>query len=394
MAVEANQTAERTAPTGLAGQTLYLFSSNVRPLYVQNILNFIAAPVGSHHTLRYERRWVDEPTQRQWSEKINGQRTLLHFSFQHRDRFFDPEFVPVRTACIHRAWTEGEEFFFVVVEITGEAAPIWLGCDKIAESVRAYRSLLTEHGVPHPYEVSAAFGPTIPDDAARKALDLRVEPTEALRRHAEVLSRVDAFSDTRFLRMLRLVDAASGEAVRLSPTEKPLFQLTGGRTYRLELFSCAPVPLTKPARFDATADEEVVGFVGPSGFEVASDYDLHELLLHSSRPTGGDTLETILAIRPADGTGGPRLDLPLAVREAWTDTTLTIGGSLAVLAPIALASIAHGLVKGILLGVGLAAAVVLQWKGRQIAGLIGPTQAAFKSANPPSPSGPSRTHQA
>jgi len=378
-------------PTGYPGDRLYLFSSNAQPLYVQNVLNMIAAPTNSVHLLRYRGKWLPQDTKDRWTTEMCGQPVLLHFSLQHRDKLFEPAFVPLRRGRVHDIEQDGD-LYRVWVRLTGEAVPRLDDDDKtIGERVRAYRTKLDELQLPHPHDVSAALAPDKLGDLTGSVLDTAVEPTDALARHARVLSRVAEMRNARFIRFIKATDtdSRSSQSELHRPDEgEPYLRLTGGRTYKLEVFLYEPGSEARLAQFDAAADEQVVRFVGAPTVQVSAHYDMPSLLFQTVRPTNARSLTTRLHVRPGVGYQGPELDIPVRVKAPAGETVATVGGSLLVLLLISLGTVVTSDVRYALLGAALALAVVLQWRGyNQAGGLLAPAQTGFKPA-PTAPATP------
>jgi hypothetical protein len=379
-------------PTGYVGKRLYLFSSNRQPVYVQNVLDIIAAPRNSVHLLRYRGVWLPQDTQDKWSDGMRGQPVLLHFSLQHPNRMLEPEFVPLRTGVVARVERDGD-LFRVWVRVTGDAAPL-LDPDRanddktIGQHVRAYRTKLTELAIPHPYEVSAALGPDVINDLDGMVLETKIEPTDALTRHARVFSRVADTAGARFIRFIRVTDISTTTALELRCASggDPYLQLKGGRTYRLEVFLYEPTARSGLAQFDAASDDQLIRFVGSPSFEIGAHYDMPSLLFQTVNPPNGKTLGTRLQVRAGVGQQGPRLDIPVQINASAGETVATVGGSLLVLALISLGTVVKSDWRFAILVAALSLATILQWRGyNQAGGLIGPAQTGFKPSAPAAP---------
>lgn len=376
-------------PTGYAGERLYLFSSNLQPVYVQNVLDVIAAPSNSVHVLRYQSKWLPQDTRDRWNDAMRGQPVLLHFSLQHANQLFQPEFVPLRTGLVDRVKRDGD-FFRVWVRITGDAAPRLDPDDAtddktIGNRVRAYRSMLAQRSIPHPYAVSAALGPDIMADLDGSVLDTAIGTTDALTRHARVFSRIADMAQARFIRFVSVTDLSSSAAVDLHCPDEgdPYLPLKGGRTYRLEVFLYDPGAMSRFAQFDAAADDQAIRFVGSPSFEVGAHYDIPSLLFQTTSPPNGKTLGTRLQVRAVAGQQGPRLDIPVQIKASAGETALTLGGSLLVLVLISLGTVVKSDWRIAILSVAIILAGLLQWRGYNQAGaLVGPVQTGFKPAPP------------
>src|SRR4051812_9621443 len=78
-------------------QLLYLFSSNIRPLYVQDILDVLAAPRGQRHQFRYEEQYVAANIR---TGTFKGATALVLFAIQQEAQYHEPAFIPARKAEI------------------------------------------------------------------------------------------------------------------------------------------------------------------------------------------------------------------------------------------------------------------------------------------------------
>src|SRR6202043_237644 len=78
---------------------LYLYSSNIRPLYEQDILDLLASPHNLLYQFRYEARYVETNTRAEWLS-LAGKTALIHFSLQQEAKFHEPAFIPVRLVTV------------------------------------------------------------------------------------------------------------------------------------------------------------------------------------------------------------------------------------------------------------------------------------------------------
>jgi hypothetical protein len=212
---------------------LFLFSSNIRPLYEQDILDVIAAPTGGLYQFRYEQRWIDPVGRDRWLSLPAGAPVLVHFSLQQPARYHEAVFFPVRRGTVKRTFAEGETLFieFLLGDLVclPEPAKKEDGIPDFAAETRKYTGYLAEKRVPHPYEFSAGIGPDILADQS-SPLDRAADQVSLFERLTKYLQPTDSFRNARFFRFLRL--GPRGEEVDLAPDGDGVFRLEGGRPTR------------------------------------------------------------------------------------------------------------------------------------------------------------------
>lgn len=380
-------------------ELLYLYSSNLQPLYVRNVLTFLASPTGLRHTLRYDETWVDSDTRAPWAaNELVKKEALLHFSLQHQDQYAPPAFIPVRKARVVQSERKGS-IYFVTVAVTDDVAlrlppdpselPEWRKRHPESVVIDEYRDRLEELGAPVPYPVSAGLlSRTNLLSSLQSVISTDLDPPSALQRNARYLSRVEALSSASFVRLLQIRDVSSGSPVTLKdemdPSRRPVYELDAGSAYELEFFNYHPQPVTRPSRFTITPSSDAVRAVGWSGFEVASRYDRPSVTLRTSKPLGGSTVEAVLAIRPDEDLGGASLDVPLAVRTRRRRLAAEVVASSAVLILLGVAAASQGETRWIFGAVAVLLGAVMQVIGWVVPGISVAVQSAFKgSPSPP-----------
>src|SRR5436190_1213062 len=95
---------------------VYLFSSNIRPPYEQDVLNVLAAPPGLTYRFRYRREWVADGLAAAWS-KLAGSRCIIHFSLQQPHQYQDAVFFPLRLGTVLRTYQEARDIFLIEFSI-------------------------------------------------------------------------------------------------------------------------------------------------------------------------------------------------------------------------------------------------------------------------------------
>ena len=379
-----------SADPALAGKRLYLFASNSQPLYAQNILNVIAAPAGAVATMRYGKDWLDVDAAAHW-ERMTGLPVLIHFSFQHRAEYFPATYFPVRMGHVVAGTREGD-YHFVDVRL-GEDVSLHWEPDDVPHSQRdsvaflpalaVYRDQVTGLGIGAPYKGAASIAADL-FDVEHRAVDRGLGAVEHFRRNAEFLIRTPSFESATFVRVLRVVavDGRAEVAPDAARDGRPRYRLEGGKLYDVELFSYQPHGVRHAIDFGVSVgDDNTLRVVGHMGFAVASPYDRPRITVQAGRPALGQKLVAPLAIRPPAGVMGPSVSMMFDVRPATKDKALNLIAPLAVLVPLAAATIVTDTTAKVLLaGIGVILALALQWFGVSVAALITPTTAAIRPA--------------
>jgi hypothetical protein len=299
---------------------ILLFSSNIRPLYEQDILDVLAAPEGVRYRFRYEDRYVSKVLLDQWGERLRGTSVLVLFSLQQEARYHDPVFFPVRRGVVRRAWKEAK-YHFVEFIVGGYAALSEPPLDetrrdqrpKWDQPVKAFTKYLADQRCETPYPVSASIGPDIVH-ASDSPVDVKSDATVLFERTGRYLSRTDSFREARFVRFLRLVPegARDEKALAIEPG-LDVFNLAAGATYRLQILQAQPVDVAAREPFLVRSDGEIIKVIGREGFDIASRYDVIEVPIHARYHGSIEIRETVLVIEPGKDMEGPSIRLPLRV---------------------------------------------------------------------------------
>ena len=289
---------------------VYLFSSNIRPLYEQDILDVIAAPSGTHYRFRYEADYVSSDLKRLWhTAEIIDMQVLVHFSLQQVREYQEAAFIPVRYGRVVEA-TEIGEFLVLEFSLTTHVSLLTPEQDqgrvKLAGRVTEYTKRLRE-SVPHPYTAYASLAPNTVGDL------LSVEEGgEGIRQFtltAKFLQGTDSFGAARFLRFLRLQEPGKAE---IEPIDG-VFTLTGGRTYELVLLHSQPSEVVGRHGFRVSVDQEIIRLIGAGRFDIASRYDVITIPIHANRTDTVEPRETLLVIEPDADVKGPTIRLRFRV---------------------------------------------------------------------------------
>jgi hypothetical protein len=314
-----------TKPSGSGGfeprdeEIVYLFSSNIRPLYAQDILNVLASPAGTSYTFRYEKRYVAASLGSRWGQEVVGRKALVHFSLQQEARYQDPVFFPIRLGYVYQVDRLGEDIFllhFVLERLVSLKEPTDTDKYGLASAAHAYRTHLRDMiGEANlPYQAAVSMGRDITVDPAAP-LDAASDEIQLFDRTARYLTRTESFRQTWFFHVLGFSerdDQPLNEVRQTRLNEKEhLFSLVGGRTYQLNVLQRQPREVSQEATFSVAADDDVLRVVGRKGFTIGSRYDRILVPIHAIEPPGGES-RTVVIVRP-DEVPGPIVNLPVRV---------------------------------------------------------------------------------
>ncbi len=99
---------------------VWLFSSNRRALYAQDVSNVAGLPEGARYQFRYREEWAGASVLAEW-EQLAGRNALIVFSFQHPEHLHPPAFIPIRLAKVTSSKADGS-FRIVEFEVGKSAA--------------------------------------------------------------------------------------------------------------------------------------------------------------------------------------------------------------------------------------------------------------------------------
>jgi len=330
--------------------TILLFSSNIRPLYEQDILNLTAVPVGTRYRFRYRAKYVEAALRDEWGSGLTGRDVLILYSLQQLKKYQDAAFIPIRVGKVLRAYVESADLHVVEFEV-GRSASLGAPVDDevAAEQVGALREFLLTSGAGIPYASSASSLP-LPLTAAGSPIQVAGDNAEDLalfERNTVYLSGVVSLLDVRYLRVVGIYPRekwAKGErdqAERDGDTGSVL--LKPGDSYVLEVLLQQPAEPILTGSFDLDFDDDVIEVIGPKTITVNSRYDLVTLDIHAAQ-LGDDVARTgLLGISPSTGTRGPAVYIPLKVQLGAARTAMTLSVSIGGLALIGLPAVVKDL---------------------------------------------------
>ena len=358
-------------------RALFLFSSNIRPLYEQDNLNVLAAPTGLPYRFRYHEEHLSPGLAKAW-DSLKGRTCITHFSLQQPRQYHDAVIFPLRTGTVTRATREAGGVFLLEFSVGGavslkEPAPSNTNSSAsrsqaYRDCVDQYRAYLTSHDVKLPYEAWASLGPDIMlDDAA--PVDVRADEGATFERSTRYLAGTSSYQNAVFYRLLRL-ERRDGDKSREIPfTPGVGYRLVASKAYHLVFLQCQPHEVSSARTFSASVDESIGRVVGLQGFEVASRYDVTSVPIITAELSEARPREGVLEIAPEGGFQGPVLTVPLRVEPEALKTTGAVVASIAGLVLVGLASLLSSLswpaaVGSLALGTFLATLVPLAMTGR------------------------------
>jgi len=315
-------------------QILYLFSSNQSRLYEQDILDVLAAPLGTLRQFRYFERYVS-PTLRANISELEGRVALLHFSLQQEEQYHEPVVIPVRWATVHSAALIGDVYAIQLrmdkwcslrAPRKDDGAPTFSDWEKKRDIVRSYQQCLAEHNIERPYSSSAGIGKDIRD--GRTPLEPTVDDALLFNYSTQYLQSTRSFHSARFYRVRAIRDLTdSGEAAEIAAGDDGTFQLHGGRTYSLQLSHFQPQNPQGIDRIRLEADGKSVLPIGKPHFEIASRYDDVAIEFHAAEPPTSEARDSVVILEPDGQTFAAKVRLRLRVVRPTSKTAISVGGA-------------------------------------------------------------------
>lgn len=343
-------------------ELVYSFSSNQSPLYIQDVLDLLALPLGARHQFRYFDKWIEETARMQWAH-LEGRQILLHFAIQQLARFHQPAFIPIRLGTVRRTERVGS-IYVLEFELGGYVAlqRTSTKSDKARDiygpSVQDYDSHLASLKIKRPYDAWVSLGPS-----ALGGMDCASDQMQLFERVTEFLSQTESFRRARYYRVISLRESGRSATYMSDPSDvlpsEGKFRLDGGVTYELTLAHTQPAEIQEREEFTVSADDGILRVIGRKNFEISSRYDLIRIFLHAVHPPTSEPRETVLAIDPAVGVQGPRLRMRTEIRANPARTAVGVAGSVAGAVLLGIPSLQPTLEPSLkFLCVGLAAALI------------------------------------
>lgn len=331
---------------------LVLFSSNIRPLYEQDILDVIGAPSGVVFQFRYMDYLLNAGAEAAWTDLDEKTDVVVYFSLQQRAQFHPAVFFPIRFGHVRRCWRDARFRFveFYVGDYASLPSPRTKASheevaaalekeehevkerDILAYYVKKHAAELDELAIDLPYRKSASYHP---DFGVSKCQYLvrTGEPTERFEVSAKYLAQTASFERSVFVRCLHL--RVQGDEKDIDPGADGVFDLKAGKTYQLSLLQSQPREVIAVERYEVSCDGDLIKVIGDSSFEIASPYDVIALSMHAYHPGGAAAAETVVVLQPRTGSSGPRIRLRFRVRLSKS-TIATAGASIVLLMVVGL----------------------------------------------------------
>lgn len=314
---------------------LWLFSSNARALYAQDVSNVAGLPPGAIYRFRYRRDWVGAQARAAWeTENLVGTEALVVFSFQHPKQLHPPAFVPIRKA--HVVASEIVGTFFVVDFELGEYVALpehsrrpGDGHPAMGQRAQSFTSevekRLTEGWPGSDPSRSAVFAPDSSDLLAQNP------PLEmAWERTIEYLAASGTFPEHTYLRALRLEEVGGGDV----NAKGGRFDVHAGKTYVLHLTHYQPEPFATRRHLEVVVEDEAIDVQGSKQLTLGSGYD--SMRVRFQAVYRDEPKDTTLTVEPGSGEDGTRIDIPLRVHPQRSEKALRAGiGATALLAAAA-----------------------------------------------------------
>lgn len=310
----------RMSATPETSKTLFLFSSNQRLLYEQDIIDLLACPKGFRYQFRYHEKYLGRDLGPSWQQdKLIGIPVLTIFSIQQQEKYHESALIPVRLGRVVKTSREGS-IFVVEFELQNYVSlPPTEKPEERGEQVRTFSKTLKERLADTPdTKKSAAIGPDCSDLFEQEDQPACWETT------ATYLSRTLSFRESIFVRFSGLTEAGSnGDA--LSPKDG-VFELVAGHSYDLRVAHFRDPPLTdQPKTFQVITDEEIVSVVHPTEFPVTSGYDNVRIAIHALNRT--DTRESTLVVSPKGDAKGAKMTLRIRVAPSPSSRVVGVAGT-------------------------------------------------------------------
>lgn len=317
-----------------ADTTIFLFSSNIRRQYEQDVINVVAAPVGCVFRFRYDHKYVAPELRLKWRDNQLVRRSVVVvYSIQQPAAYHPAAYVPVRRGMITRSFEDGS-ILVIEFQLGSYAALQHPVNDEAAGGlVRSFSAELGSALSGHPGQDNEKLRFSAADGDEPLGL-ITAGDTEAhgFERLVEYLTSTVSFGDYVFWRIATV--RRVGEAADLQADPQGRFRLISENTYEVTIghyqLKLDTAGTAKLPTFAVTSDPALVEVISPKQFTIASRYD--SIPIRIRVPPLPDTRETILSIQPSPDVKGPSADLRLLVGPTGSRRVATAAaGGLAAL---------------------------------------------------------------
>lgn len=317
-----------------ADTTIFLFSSNIRRQYEQDVINVVAAPVGCIFRFRYDHKYVAPELRPKWRDnQLAGRPVVVVYSIQQPAAYHPAAYVPVRRGTITSSFEDGS-ILVIEFQLGSYATLRHPTNDETAGGlVRSFSAELGSALPGHPghdekLRFSAADGDEPPGLIAAGGTE-----AHGFERLVEYLTSTVSFGDYVFWRIATV--RRVGEAADLQADPQGRFRMISEKTYEVTIghyqLKLDTAGTAKLPTFAVTSDPALVEVISPKQFTIASRYD--SIPIRIRVPPLPDTRETILSIQPPPDVKGPSADLRLLVGPTGSRriATAAAGGFAALL---------------------------------------------------------------
>jgi len=303
----------------------FLFSSNQRPQYEQDIIDVLAAPTGSPYRFRYAERYIERAVRDKPPEV--GSRVLVVFSIQQKAGYHEPAYIPVRFGTVKSATWYGN--FLVVDFLLADAccAPI----RERSEAPRKERDAATRQTVVdftnfiHQSAVSPKDGKSLsvgslPEGQVNRG-ENEEKKMEVFQNLAELLQRTSSFAGTRFLRFEKMTERGTDTIV---PSDENGYTVQAGKVYDLWFQQWQPREILTVEKFHVSVDGQNIKLIGSDVIEIASMYDVVSVPVFATSASTNEKRYSVIAVDPVDptpGVSGPRIRIPVIITVPTARTT-------------------------------------------------------------------------
>jgi hypothetical protein len=329
-------------PAAAPKPVLYLFSSNRRPRYSQDILDVIAMPAGLVRRFRYNLNTVPPALKDVAAQKkLVGATVIVNFSLQQEVRYQDPVFFPVRGGEVLDV-TQSGDILMVRFKLSGlMCLPVPPETDDPEEGLNSYREVAKNYtravetavgidGVP--YRASLGPGKDVLAEQPPPAIT-GGHPFVELRWAAEYLSRTETFAGASFIHVIGIHDVGESwtntVANKLLDSTLNSYRLVGGRTYYMHVLQRQATDSDRAATFRVDTNSETISVIGEETFTISSPYDRVIVPLQVLEPKDGQSTETIITVE-AVGTQGPSVRIPVIIDPSAGGAGVSAAGGLGV----------------------------------------------------------------